>query len=149
MDYNKREYNQRKDRPQPPQHDLVHSAKFRAGKRRTYFFDVRRTPGNDHYLTITESTKKFDGTYQRHKMFLYKEDFNRFMREMESVINHVKTDLMPEYDYDEFERRQLEWEARVASGEFERSLDDESDDSNDKEIPNSKRPNNEDDDMSW
>lgn len=53
----------------------------RAGKR-TYFFDVRSTKGNDYYLTITESKKKFneDGTfqYQKHKIFLYKEDFEKF-----------------------------------------------------------------------
>lgn len=53
----------------------------RAGKR-TYFFDVRSTKGNDYYLTITESKKRFqeDGSfqYQKHKIFLYKEDFEKF-----------------------------------------------------------------------
>ena len=53
----------------------------RAGKR-TYFFDVRATRGNDFYLTITESKRKYadDGSYQyqKHKIFLYKEDFEKF-----------------------------------------------------------------------
>ncbi len=92
--------------------ESVHSIKVRAGKRRTYFFDVRRTKGNDYYLTLTESTKKFNGDgYERHKIFLYKEDFNRFLAGLEEVIDHVKTELMPEYDYDEYTRRHEEYEA--------------------------------------
>jgi len=92
----------------------------RAGKRRTYFFDVRRTKGDDYYLTLTESTKRFNGDgYERHKIFLYKEDFNRFLASLEEVITHVKTELMPDYDYDEYTRRHEEYEARRAAGEFD------------------------------
>ncbi len=93
--------------------DSVYSQKVKAGKRRTYFFDVRQTKGNDYYITLTESTKKFnrDG-YERHKLFLYKEDFNRFLGSLEDVINHVKTELMPDFDYEQFDRRQEEWEAQ-------------------------------------
>lgn len=94
--------------------DSVYSRKVKAGKRRTYFFDVRRTKGDDFYLTLTESTKKFNGEgYERHKIFLYKEDFNRFLSSLEDVINHVKTELMPDYDYDEFTRRHEEYEASL------------------------------------
>lgn len=94
--------------------DSVYSQKVKAGKRRTYFFDVRRTKGDDFYLTLTESTKKFNGEgYERHKIFLYKEDFNRFLSSLEDVINHVKTELMPDYDYDEFTRRHEEYEASL------------------------------------
>jgi hypothetical protein len=89
----------------------VFSKRIRAGKRRTYFFDVRKTKGDDYYLTLTESTKKFNGEgYERHKIFLYKEDFNRFLEGLEEAINHVKTELMPDYDYDEFTRRHEEYE---------------------------------------
>ncbi len=94
--------------------ESVYSKKVRAGKRRTYFFDVRRTKGEDFYLTLTESTKRFDGGYERHKIFLYKEDFNRFIQGLEETINYIKTELMPQYDYDEFARRQDEYEARMA-----------------------------------
>ena len=95
--------------------ESVYSSKVRAGKRRTYFFDVRKTKGEDFYITLTESTKKFNGTgYERHKLFLYKEDFNRFLGGLEEVINHVKTELMPDYDYDEYTRRQEEWERKKA-----------------------------------
>ncbi len=98
--------------------ESVYSKKVRAGKRRTYFFDVRRTKGEDFYLTLTESTKRFNGDgYERHKIFLYKEDFNRFIEALEQTVNHIKTELMPDYDYDEFTRRHEEYEARRAEEE--------------------------------
>ena len=83
--------------------ESVYSARIRAGKRRTYFFDVRATRGNDYYLTITESRKRFneDG-YDRHKIFLYKEDFNKFLKGLTESIDYVKTDLMPDFDFDAF-----------------------------------------------
>lgn len=94
--------------------ESVYSTKVRAGKRRTYFFDVRKTKGEDFYITITESTKRFNGDgYDRHKIFLYKEDFNRFVDNMNEVVDHVKNELMPDYDYHEFENRQKEWEAKM------------------------------------
>lgn len=97
--------------------ESVYSRKVRAGKRRTYFFDVRKTKGEDFYLTLTESTKKFNGDgYERHKIFLYKEDFNRFISNLEDVIDHIKTELMPEYDYDEYTRRHEEYERRDQEG---------------------------------
>jgi hypothetical protein len=102
------------------QNDPTYSNKVRAGRRRTYFFDVRQTKGDDFFITLTESTKRSDGQgYERHKIFLYKEDFNRFLEGLEDVIDYVKTELMPDYDYDEFTRRQEEWEARRAAGEFD------------------------------
>src|SRR4026208_1844634 len=89
--------------------ESIYSKRIRAGKRRTYFFDVRETRGNDYYLTITESRKKFneDG-YDRHKIFLYKEDFNKFLKGMTEAINFVKTDLMPDFDFDAFNHENTE-----------------------------------------
>ena len=83
--------------------ESVYSQRIRAGKRRTYFFDVRETRGNDFYLTITESRKRFDSDgYDRHKIFLYKEDFNKFIKGLGEAIDYVKTDLMPDFDFDAF-----------------------------------------------
>lgn len=83
--------------------DSVYSKRLRAGKRRTYFFDVRTTRGNDYYLTITESRKRFtDEGYDRHKIFLYKEDFNKFIKALNEAVDHVKTELMPDFDFDAF-----------------------------------------------
>jgi hypothetical protein len=89
--------------------DSVYSKRIRAGKRRTYFFDVRATRGNDYYITITESRKKFneDG-YDRHKIFLYKEDFNKFLKALTEAVDYVKTDLMPDFDFDAFNHDQPE-----------------------------------------
>jgi len=85
--------------------DEIYSAKVKAGKR-TYFFDVKSTRSNDYYLTITESKKRFkeDGfTYEKHKIFLYKEDFNKFVEALNNTVNHVKNELMPEIDFTQFD----------------------------------------------
>lgn len=87
------------------QRNDVFSKRIRAGKRRTYFFDVRTTRGNDYYLTVTESKKRFhDDGYERHKIFVYKEDFNKFISTLEEVLNHIKSNLMPDYDFDTYTR---------------------------------------------
>ena len=83
--------------------ESIYSKRIRAGKRRTYFFDVRATRGNDYYLTITESRKRFnDNGYDRHKIFLYKEDFNKFIKALGESVDYVKTELMPDFDFDAF-----------------------------------------------
>ena len=83
--------------------ESVYSTRIRAGKRRTYFFDIRATRGNDYFLTITESRKRFDNNgYDRHKIFLYKEDFNKFLKAINEAVDYVKTELMPDFDFDAF-----------------------------------------------
>jgi hypothetical protein len=83
--------------------ESVYSTRIRAGKRRTYFFDVRANRSNDYFLTITESRKRFDNNgYDRHKIFLYKEDFNKFLKSITEAIDYVKTELMPDFDFDAF-----------------------------------------------
>lgn len=107
MDY---EQNERKQ-------DSVYSKRLKAGKRRTYFFDVRETRGSDYFLTITESRKRFnDDGYDRHKIFLYKEDFNKFVKALGEAVDHVKTDLMPDYDFDSFSHEYPEEETSIESG---------------------------------
>jgi hypothetical protein len=81
----------------------VYSKRVRAGKRRTYFFDVKATRGNDYYITITESRKRSeDDNFDRHKVFVYKEDFNKFIKGLTEAVDYVKTDLMPDFDFDSF-----------------------------------------------
>ena len=85
----------------------IFSERVRAGKR-TYFFDVKATRSNDYYLTITESKRRYkdDGfTYEKHKIFLYKEDFNKFVEALNNTVNHVKEDLMPDVDFEQFDRQ--------------------------------------------
>ncbi len=73
--------------------DDLFSKAVRAGKR-TYFFDVKSTRGNDYYLTITESKKRFgeDGkfTYEKHKIFLYKEDFDKFLDGLNEAVANIR-----------------------------------------------------------
>lgn len=102
---------------QEKQNDSVFSKRLKAGKRRTYFFDVKTTRGNDYFLTITESKKRFnDNGYDRHKIFLYKEDFNKFLNGLTEAINYVKTELMPDFDFDAFNHDNYEKE----EGHFEK-----------------------------
>jgi hypothetical protein len=84
----------------------IYSQRVRAGKR-TYFFDVKSTRSNDYYLTITESKRRFkdDGfTYEKHKIFLYKEDFEKFLEALKESVDYVKTELMPEYDFSQYSK---------------------------------------------
>ena len=75
--------------------DEIYSKRVKAGKR-TYFFDVKSTRSSDYYLTITESKRKFkdDGfVFEKHKIFLYKEDFAKFINALQDSIDHIKSEL--------------------------------------------------------
>ena len=88
--------------------ESIYSKRIRAGKRRTYFFDVKATRANDYYLTITESRKRFnDNGYDRHKVFLYKEDFNKFLKALTEAVDYVKTELMPDFNFDAYNHDEL------------------------------------------
>ena len=90
--------------------ESVYSSRVKAGKKRTYFFDVRATRANDYFLTITESRKRFDDDgYDRSKLFLYKEDFNKFIKGLIEAVDFVKTDLMPDFDFDSFNHENSEY----------------------------------------
>jgi hypothetical protein len=110
--------------------ESIYSKRIRAGKRRTYFFDVRATRGNDYYLTITESRKRFnDNGYDRHKIFLYKEDFNKFIKALTEAVDYVKTQLMPDFDFDAYNHDE------VAEGESEAEVEVEVDEVAEVESP--------------
>lgn len=106
--------------------DSVYSKRIKAGKRRTYFFDVRSTKGNDYFLTITESRKRFnDDGYERHKVFLYKEDFNKFVKALNEAVDYVKTELMPDFDFDSFNHEYPETMQENGTGESDSSVSSE------------------------
>jgi len=78
----------------------IFSRAVRAGKR-TYFFDVKATVGDEYYLTITESKRRFNNEqgkffYEKHKLFLYKEDFEKFYHGLNDTIEFIKTGSPPE-----------------------------------------------------
>ena len=91
---------------QPREHqDDIHSSVVRAGKR-TYFFDVKATRSNELYLTITESKKRFNQQsgrffYEKHKLFLYQEDFEKFidaLRESYEAVGSLQGEIVPAGD---------------------------------------------------
>lgn len=96
----------------------IFSKRVRAGKR-TYFFDIKATRSNDYYLTITESKRKYkeDGfIYEKHKIFLYKEDFGKFMNALNETVDHVKEELMPDFDFEQFEEKEEQVVSNGQSG---------------------------------
>ncbi len=81
------------------------SRPVRAGKR-TYFFDVKATRGDEKYITITESKRRFSNEqnrffYEKHKIFLYKEDFEKFANALKETLNFIETGEYPEGYFDE------------------------------------------------
>jgi len=78
----------------------IFSKPVRAGKR-TYFFDVKSTRGGDYYLTITESKRRIDDSgkfhYDKHKLFLYKEDFQKFAEGFEEALDFIKAEKGEDY----------------------------------------------------
>ena len=87
------------------QNEFVFSKRIRAG-RRTYFIDVKSTRKEDYFITITESTRKgnAEAPVIKQKIFLYKEDFNKFERGLLEAIDYIKHELMPDYDFEKFDR---------------------------------------------
>ena len=100
--------------------DDVYSNPVKAGKR-TYFFDVKATKGNDLYLTITESKRKVEGdgsfSYDKHKIFLYKEDFEKFRDGLDEVISYISK-RAPQTEYSE-RKSQDDQNGRFTDVEFE------------------------------
>ena len=100
--------------------DDVYSKPVKAGKR-TYFFDVKATKGNDLYLTITESKRKVEGdgsfSYDKHKIFLYKEDFEKFRDGLDEVISYISK-RAPQTEYSE-RKSQDDHNGRFTDVEFE------------------------------
>lgn len=86
------DYEERERRPRRDERDEIYGRAIKAGKR-TYFIDVKATRKNDYFITLTESSKRFneDGTqfYQKHKIFLYKEDFEEFAEGLSEAMKKV------------------------------------------------------------
>jgi hypothetical protein len=90
----------------------IFSKRVKAGKR-TYFFDVKSTKSNDYYLTITESKRRMRDdsfVFEKHKIFLYKEDFGKFLEALQHTVEHVKNDLMPDFDFSQYDNQESESE---------------------------------------
>jgi len=90
----------RDEEPRGRYRDEIYSRRIPAGKR-TYFFDVKSTrSGEDFFITITESKRIDEGRYEKHKLFLYKEDFGKFVRALHEVMQHIREECLPDYHFE-------------------------------------------------
>ncbi len=101
----------------------VFSKAVKAGKR-TYFFDVKETKQGEKYLTITESKRKFNGddgsfTYEKHKIFLYKEDYAKFQNALNGVINFIETGVEPVFEDNALNAVEEEFNAEIENIKFD------------------------------
>jgi len=84
----------------------VFSKSVRAGKR-TYFFDVKSTRGEDYFLTITESKRRMENngkfSYTKYKLFLYKEDFDKFAEGLAEIISFIRNEKGEEYGREKYD----------------------------------------------
>lgn len=101
----------------------VFSKAVKAGKR-TYFFDVKETKQGEKYLTITESKRKFNGddgsfSYEKHKIFLYKEDYAKFQNALNGVINFIETGEEPIFEDDILNAAEEEFNADIENIKFD------------------------------
>ena len=123
----------------------IFSERVRAGKR-TYFFDIKATRSNDYYLTITERKRRYkeDGfVYEKHKIFLYKEDFEKFANALNLSIEHVKTELLPGVDFNEFHRVNKEQQSGGDMPINESAITEEPTSEEPSEVPTNEEPTSE------
>lgn len=104
------------EREKSTRKDELFSKAIRAGKR-TYFFDVKETRGEEKYLTITESKRRFNNEqgnffFEKHKIFLYKEDFEKFIKGLDDSLKFIETGEYPE-DYGVEESKQNDSDENV------------------------------------
>ena len=107
----------------------VLSRAIKAGKR-TYFFDVKKSRNEELYLTITESKRKFNADngnfyYEKHKIFLYKEDFDKFKNALSGVIDFIENGTVPEdtfFENDNFEKQDSDMDLGITFDDIDLSL---------------------------
>ncbi len=119
---------ERHEENEPRERDEIYSKSVRAGKR-TYFFDVKSTRNEDYYLTITESKKRVspDGKvyYEKHKLFLYKEDFEKFAEGLSDVVQFIRTNKVDSQDSSNAEKIHSDHVAETSPSDFSNvSFDD-------------------------
>ncbi len=82
----------------------VYERKVRAGKKRTYFFDIKEARNSGFSLVITESRKRFDDRgFDRTSIYVYQEDINKFTKGLIEAVNFIKTELLPDYNFDQYD----------------------------------------------
>lgn len=101
----------------------IYSVKIKAGKR-VYLFDVRQTSTGDYYITISERRRDPDGRVSKQRIFLYKEDFNKFLQGLTDTIEYVKKELLPHYDFSRYDRAPIYYNEPSEEEEGEEFFDE-------------------------
>ena len=122
------EENERIDTDRDRDKEEIFSRTVRAGKR-TYFFDVKATIAEERYLTITESKRRFNNEqgkffYEKHKLFLYREDFEKFVNGLNDAIEFIQTGKAPERIEPDPEENHGTSESKVSDSHIDISFDD-------------------------
>ena len=84
----------------------IYERKVRAGNKRTYFFDIKDMRNNGFSLVITESRRRFDDRgYDRTSIYVFQEDINKFVKGLNEAVDYIKTELLPDYDFDQYDNQ--------------------------------------------
>lgn len=84
---------------------IAYSKRVDAGRKRSYFFDIREMRNGDFSLIITENTRRFDdNSFETNEIFVFQEDINKFTKALEDAVVHLKTELLPNYDFSKYDK---------------------------------------------
>jgi len=87
---------------------IAYSKRVDAGRKRSYFFDIREMRNGDFSLIITENTRRFDdNSFETNEIFVFQEDINKFTKALEEAVVHLKTQLLPHYDFSKYDKPQI------------------------------------------
>ena len=104
----------------------VYERKVRAGKKRTYFFDIKESRNSGFSLVITESRKRFDDRgYDRTSIYVYQEDINKFTKGLVEAVDFIKTELLPDYNFDQYDNEYEEGYGGNAAPEIAKPAEEE------------------------
>jgi tRNA(Phe) wybutosine-synthesizing methylase Tyw3 len=124
-----RDFNERGPRPRKFQNsgrrtqEAVHSIKVNGGRKRTYFMDIKSTRDNSYYIVLNETYKNEDGTTERHRIFIYKEDLNRVVAAINELSDKMK-ELLPDFNFDITEKSFDDFGSKYSKYDTDSKYDD-------------------------
>lgn len=125
---------------------VVFSRRIKAGTKRTYFFDVKESHNNNCFLVITESRRRLnDGGFDRDSIYIYREDINKFVEGLIDVVDVIKTEIMPNYDFTAFDHH--DEQPKANKNNSEKPAEEAPEEENFNVLNPSKHPNTEFDSM--
>lgn len=103
----------------------LYERKVRAGKKRTYFFDIKEARNSGFSLVITESRKRFDDRgFDRTSIYVYQEDINKFTKGLIEAVDYIKTELLPDYNFDKYDNEFEDGNGSYSTSDIANPVDD-------------------------